>query len=127
VDARCPALLASVARPRKSLGYAVGARGFMLTQDGETSTLEQVPGEPVLSAVALDPFGRPWVATAGSLYVRDDVRGWFPVWQDLSVEVPIVSLFLDTGLCIAMTVDGGIIEGRAAVRSNTDLPPPPAP
>jgi hypothetical protein len=55
------------------------------------------------------------------------VRGWFPVWQDLSVEVPIVSLFLDTGLCIAMTVDGGIIEGRAAVRSNTDLPSPPAP
>lgn len=125
IDSRCPALLASAARPRKSLGYAVGARGFLLTQDGDSSTLEQVPGEPVLSAVALDPFGRPWVATAGSIFLRDDVRGWIPVWQDLAVEVPIVSLFLDTGLCIAMTVDGGIIEGRAAVRSNTDLPPPP--
>jgi eukaryotic-like serine/threonine-protein kinase len=128
VDPRCPALLASVARPRKSVGYAAGARGFLLTQDGETSSFEQVPGEPVLSAVALDPFGRPWVATAGSIFLRDDVRGWVPVWEDLAVEVPIVSLFLDTGLCIAMTVDGGIIEGRASVRSNTDLPPaPPAP
>jgi hypothetical protein len=49
-----------------------------------------------------------------------------PVWKDETVEVPIVSLFLDTGLCIAMTVDGGIIEGRAALRQ-TDLPPPPPP
>ena len=126
VDSKCAALLACVGRPRKSLGYAVGSHGTLLTRDADVTSLEQVPGEPVLSAIALDPFGRPWVATAGAIYLRDDSKGWMPVWKDETVEVPIVSLFLDTGLCIAMTVDGGIIEGRAALRQ-TDLPPPPPP
>lgn len=125
VDRRCTALVSCMARPRKSLGYAVGSAGIMMTQDGDMSAFEQVPGEPMLSAVALDPFGRPWVATAGAIHYRDDAKGWTTVWQDTSIEVPIISLFLDTGLCIAMTVDGGIIEGRGVVQHNTQMPPPP--
>ncbi|NUP12850.1 MAG: serine/threonine protein kinase [Polyangiaceae bacterium] len=118
------ALLASVGRPRKSIGFLVGTQGAVLTRDGDTRSFERVPGEPLLSAVALDPFARPWAASAGKILVREDVKGWTTAWQDPNVSVPIVSLFLDAGLCIGMTADGAIIEGRLAARTAPSEVPP---
>lgn len=117
------AFLASAARPRKTIGYLVGTQGAMLTRDSDTSSFERIPGEPLLSAIALDPFGRPWAASAGRILMREDVKGWGPAWADDTINVPVVSLFLDVGLCIAMTADGAIVEGRTATRLNSDLPP----
>jgi eukaryotic-like serine/threonine-protein kinase len=118
------AFLGCVARPRKTIGYCVGTQGAVLTRDGDTSSFEQVPEGPMLSAAALDPFGRAWAASAGRILIRDDVKGWVTTWSNDEISVPIVSLFLDAGLCIAMTADGAIVEGRTS-RMASELPPPP--
>ncbi len=118
------AFLSSIARPRKAIGYAVGTQGAVLTRDGDTTTFERVPEEPLLSAAGLDPYGRPWAASAGRIFIRDDSKGWTQVWANDEINVPVISLFLDAGLCIAMTADGAIVEGRAG-RSVSELPPPP--
>ncbi len=122
------AFLASVGRPRKSIGHLVGTQGAFLTRDADTRAFERVSGEPLLSAVALDPFARPWAASAGKIIVREDVKGWTTAWSDEAIGVPIVSLFLDAGLCIAMTADGGIVEGRlpqSGGGGRSEAPPPP--
>jgi serine/threonine protein kinase len=124
VPAVVHAFLGCVARPRKTIGYCVGTQGAVLTRDGDNSSFEQVPGEPMLSAAALDPFGRAWAASAGRILIRDDVKGWVTTWSNDDLSVPIVSLFLDAGLCIAMTADGAIVEGRTS-RMTSELPPPP--
>ncbi len=113
------AFLSCVARPRKAIGYAVGTQGAVLCRDGESQTFERVPGEPSLSTVALDPLGRPWAATAGKIYVRSDTAGWTLAYASEAIESPFVSLFLDVGLCIGMTADGAVIEGRAARAAGT--------
>lgn len=107
-----PAYLAAASNPRREFGVLVGANGGVLVRDAAGSRAEVVTGEPFLSAVALDPFGRPWTATAGQILVRGDA-GWVPAWEDPSNESPIVSLFVDAGLCIAVTADGMMLEGRA--------------
>lgn len=116
-DAR--AFLGCVARPRKSIGYAVGTQGAVLCRDGEAQTFERVPSEPFLSTVALDPHGRPWAGTAGRLYVRTDTDGWVEAFRSEAIESPFVSLFLDVGLCLGMTADGAVIEGRATRATGT--------
>lgn len=107
-----PAFLASASNPRREFAIAVGAKGGVLLREGSVTTHEVVPGEGFLSACALDPFGRAWAATAGEIVVRSDA-GWLPAWKDPAVESPIVSLFVDAGLCTAVTADGMMLEGRA--------------
>lgn len=124
LSAEVRAFLGSASRPRKAIGWLVGTQGAVLTKDADTSSFERVPGEPLLSAVALDPFARPWAASAGQIFVRDDVKGWNVVWKDDEVGVPIVSLFLDAGLCVAMTADGAIVEGRLVGRPTAELTSP---
>lgn len=122
-DAR--AFIACAGRWRKQIGYFVGTQGTVLCRDGDATQTETVPGEPFLSAVAFDPFGRPWSATAGRILYRDDQQGFINAWS-ADFEAPIVSLFLDVGLCLAMTADGGVIEGRAPVQTTgLSTPPPP--
>jgi serine/threonine protein kinase len=108
-----PAYLASASNPRRDFGIVVGAKGAVLVRDANGTQLEVVEGEPFLSSVALDPFGRAWSATAGKIFVRGE-RGWFTAWADEAAESPIVSLFVDAGLCIAVTADGMLLEGRAS-------------
>lgn len=125
------AFLACVTRRRKGIGHVVGTQGAMLTVDGDSRQFERVPDGPALSAIALDPYARPWVASSGKILIRDEVAGWQVAWKDDSVQVPIVSLFLDAGLCIAMTADGGIIEGRLlggrSDSTSNGTPPSPTP
>lgn len=124
------AYIACVAIPRKSLGYAVGTQGAVLLKDADKQFYETIPGNPFLSAVAFDPLGRAWTGTAGRIFMRTDAEGWRAVFADDSIEAPIVSLFLDVGLCIAMTADGAVIEGRTPRGGGTmsELPgPPPIP
>ncbi len=121
------AYIACVSIPRKSLGYAVGTQGSVLVKDADKQFVETIPGNPFLSAVAFDPLGRPWAGTAGRVFLRTDDDGWRAVFSDDSVETPIVSLFLDVGLCIAMTADGAVVEGRTARGGGTmsEIPAPP--
>ena len=120
------AFLCGVSRPRKTIGYLGGTDGIVLVRDGDAQSVETIPDKPLVSAINLDPFGRTWAASAGKILMRDDVRGWMPVWQSQEIVVPLVSLFLDAGLCIAMTADGAIVEGRSVTRNVTEAPPPPS-
>jgi hypothetical protein len=42
----------------------------------------------------------------------DHPETWQGVWNDPGASAPFVSLFADVGTVIAMTADGGILEGR---------------
>ncbi|AKT39547.1 serine/threonine-protein kinase [Chondromyces crocatus] len=115
------AFLACAGRHELGLGLSTGAEGAALWfRDGATVT-ELVEVGRDISAVALDAMGRGWAASAGRIWVhRDQGEGggsqpgrWGCIWRDEAWTAPIVSLFTDLGTVIAMTADGGIIEGRA--------------
>jgi serine/threonine protein kinase len=106
-----PAYIASASNVRRESAVLVGPKGSVLTREGASTKHVSIVGEPFLSAVALDPFGRSWAATAGQLFVCGD-EGWNLAWEDASVVSPVVSLLADAGLCIAVTADGMLIEGR---------------
>jgi hypothetical protein len=63
----------------------------------------------------MDVLDREWAASVGKLWVRDPERdsGFRPVWRDSAWRTPFVSVMADAGMVVAMTVDGGIVEGRA--------------
>jgi hypothetical protein len=42
---------------------------------------------------------------------------WRPVWRDARWQAPFVSLMADAGVIVAMTADGGIVEGRDITKS----------
>lgn len=84
-----------------------------ITSDGQLPIV--LPGEPDLSAVALDVTGRAWAASRGRLWLQqpEAPEKWACVWQDQTWEAPFVSVFANLGIVLAITADGGIIEGRA--------------
>jgi hypothetical protein len=67
----------------------------------------------------MDVLDREWAAGAGQLFVRDPAAdpNWRLIWADDSWKSPFVSVLADAGLVVAMTVDGGVIEGRAGWRA----------
>jgi hypothetical protein len=116
------AYLAVATRPELGVGVVAGTGGQVLRFRGDTTQATTVPGEPAISAVALDPQGRAWAASLGRLWTMDPAAGepgtrdaWQLAWHDARWEVPFVSLSADVGRVFAMTVDGGILEGRAQV------------
>jgi eukaryotic-like serine/threonine-protein kinase len=106
--------LACAAQPELGRGAAVGERGRVSLVDGESSTELAVPGEPDLSAVAVDIAGRVWVGGAGRLWLHqpESAEAWACQWQSTVERAPIVSIFADLGLVTAMTADGAVLEGR---------------
>ncbi len=67
----------------------------------------------------MDVLDREWVASLGKLWVRDPARdtAWRSVWSDASWQAPFVSIMADAGMLVAMSADGGVLEGRASWRS----------
>jgi hypothetical protein len=109
------AYLASATRPELGLGVIVGTGGQTVRFEGDkTAAAVTVEDEPDLSAVALDAEGRAWAASVGRIWTMDpgSAPAWRPAWRDPAWAVPFVSLFADVGRVIAMTADGGILEGR---------------
>ena len=108
------AYLASTARPELGLGLIAGSDGRIVRFHGDTVTPIALDGAPDLSAVALDPEGRAWAASMGKIWTADPEapEAWRCVFEDPAPSAPFVSLFADVGVVIAMTADGGIVEGR---------------
>jgi len=106
-------LLASAGAPRRGLGVAAGPGGTVLMWSNGQTNIEKIEGEPILQAAGIDPFGRCWVAGPGQVWIRLEA-GWKCLWREPEWQVPMVSLYLDSGLVFAMTADGGVVEGRAA-------------
>jgi len=51
--------------------------------------------------------------------VRDPQRSadWRAVWADASWGAPVITIMADAGMVVAMSADGGIVEGRAPWRT----------
>ncbi len=102
------------AQPDLGLGVVVGARGRVLLVEGGEARESIVPGEPDLTAVAMDIAGRVWTSSVGHLWLHnpESPEAWTCVWRSADWRAPFVSVFADVGLVIGMTADGGVIEGR---------------
>lgn len=115
------AYLASAGQHDRDIGVLTGAGGSVLWRQNGILTSEVVEGGYDLSAAGIDAVGRGWTASVGRIWLRRtgnaSVRGgsttrWDTIWNDPSWPHPIVSLFIDLGVVIAMTAEGGLIEGR---------------
>src|SRR5262249_3237740 len=89
------AYLGSAARPDLGLGVLAGAGGRAVRFQGGSMSNMTLEGEPDLSAVALDPEGRAWVASMGRIWMAepDHPETWQGVWNDQGASAPFVSLF----------------------------------
>ncbi len=110
------AFMAGASAPERSTALLTGSQGVVLRIEREATTASSVPGEPALSAAAMDVLGREWVASLGTLWTRHPEQddNWQVGWHDPSWAAPFISMMAEPGLVLAMTADGGIIEGRAA-------------
>jgi serine/threonine protein kinase len=108
------AYVAGACAPERGLAIVVGAHGATWRIEQQETSAVFVEGEPDLTASSVDILDREWVASAGALWTRDPEYDpvWRPVWKDLRWQTPFVSLISDPGMVMAMTADGGIVEGR---------------
>jgi hypothetical protein len=109
------AFVGGASEPERGIGLVVGSHGVALRIDGKHPTSSVAEGEPDLTAGAMDVLDREWVASLGRLWVRDAQReqGWRAVWSDPSWTAPLISIMADAGQVVALSADGGIVEGRA--------------
>lgn len=108
------AFLRCAGQPERDVGLAAGADGTVLWYDGAGPRVEVIEGGVDLSAAAVDVAARGWVAGAGTLWTRDPADGgWRRAWHDPSWTTPVVSMFADAGLVVAMTASGDVLEGRS--------------
>jgi serine/threonine protein kinase len=116
---RTRAFVSGASEPERGLALVVGSDGVALRIEGQEAVSSVAEGAPALTAAAMDVLDREWVCSIGRLWVRDPARdlGWRPVWHDPSWQAPFVSMIADAGMVVAMTADGGILEGRAGWRS----------
>jgi hypothetical protein len=112
---RTRAFMGGASLPERSLALIAGSEGVAVHIEGDRPTSSVAEGRPDLTAAAMDVLGRQWVASIGRLWVRDAERDprWRCVWHDPAWSVPFVSLMADAGIVVAMSADGGVLEGRA--------------
>ncbi len=111
------AFIACGGHPDCRVGIVGGADGFVMYHDESATWAESVEGVADISAAAVDAAGSCWTAGLGRIWHRQATGGapgdWSCVWEEPSWSAPVVSLFADLGLIVAVTADGGIVEGRA--------------
>ena len=120
---RARAFVAGASEADRGLGLVVGSQGVALRVEEHAAVVSVAEGNPDLTAAAMDVLDREWVASLGRLWVRDPARDptWRSVWNDPTWQAPFVSIMADAGMLVAMTADGGILEGRASWRSSERL------
>lgn len=112
---RTRALISGASTPERALALLVGTDGLALRVQSTSVTASTAAGAPDLTAAAMDVLDREWIASIGRLWMRDSATDsdWKPVWQDATWKTPFISIMADTGRVVAMTADGGVLEGRA--------------
>lgn len=113
------AFVAGSTSPERGVALMVGSHGVVWRVDRRVGSTSIVPKQPDLTAAAVDILDREWTASVGVLWSRMptvDVE-WRPVWRDSRWQAPFVSLMADAGVIVAMTADGGIVEGRDITKS----------
>jgi eukaryotic-like serine/threonine-protein kinase len=109
------ALLATASRPERRLAIAVGAEGSIVRVDRDHASCHKLPDAPDLASVAIDVLGNEWAAGAGSIWSSRGRDRWKRAWDNSTWQAPFVSLLAETGMLVAMTVDGGVLECRSSV------------
>jgi hypothetical protein len=114
---RTRAFVGGASNLERELALVVGSNGIELHIEQNQCTVSVVQGAPDLSAAAVDVLDREWVASLGGLWTRDSRSGqaFTLAWKDLTFQAPFISLMADAGLILAMSADGGIVEGRRSV------------
>jgi serine/threonine protein kinase len=108
--------LASAALTDAQLGFACGMDGRIAWVDGgKVTALATVRGGPALAAAAIDRSERAWVGGVGALWGGFPGRGipMLLAWSDAQFVAPFGSIYAGDGVVFAMSVDGGVVEGRA--------------
>jgi serine/threonine protein kinase len=106
------AYIASDGAADKGTGILAGAAGHVVHVDRTRTSVSRIPDENDVSAVAIDVFDRQWASTLGRVWLRTGGGGWTCIWQDPAWAVPFIRLFPDAGVLLALTADGGVLEGR---------------
>jgi serine/threonine protein kinase len=101
----------------RGVGLCSGTGGSVLWVGPSGGRLEQLGTKRDLSAAAIDVTGRRWAGGAGHLWSRESGDGtqdpWTCLWDDRNWTAPIASIFADIGMVVAVTADGGIVEGQS--------------
>lgn len=107
------AFMACAGRTEARVGIAVGADGAVVWRTERGLRAEFIDPRRDLSAVSLGPDGSAWVASAGRIWRRRPSHSaWQCLWSEDAWLGPIVSLFVDSDVVVAVSADGGILEGR---------------
>jgi hypothetical protein len=107
-------IMSGASNAERVLALLVGSDGIAVRVDSEGALSSRVHSAPDLSACAVDVLDREWAASLGTLWTRAGLgEAWRPAWSDVSWQAPFVSVMADSGLVVAMTVNGGIVEGRS--------------
>jgi hypothetical protein len=114
---RTRAFVGGASNLERELALVVGSNGIALHVERDQCTVSVAQGAPDLSSGAVDVLDREWVASLGALWTRDSRSGqaFAVAWKDPAFQAPFVSLMADAGLILAMSADGGIVEGRRSV------------
>jgi serine/threonine protein kinase len=124
------AFLACAGRADQGAGVAAGTGGAIALWGAEGLHQTTLKRGVDVSAAGIDAAGRAWAAAAGHIWLHDphaSADAWQLVWREPSWTAPVVSLFTDLGGVLAMTADGGIVEGRAQRPASTGKSGAPAP
>ncbi len=115
------AFVAGASAPERGVALMVGSHGWVWRMTRSEGLALAIPGDGDLTSAAVDILDREWVASAGALWSRvpDSDSTWRLVWKDARWQAPFVSLMADSGLVVAMSADGGIVEGRDITRSRS--------
>jgi len=106
-----PALVCVAAQPDLGVALAVGGDDVLRVSHGRVQVGE-ISGAPSLSSAAVDVLGSGWAGGPGQIWFSPDERSGFEsAWQDAAWQAPFVGLFADVSHVVAITVDGGVLEG----------------
>jgi serine/threonine protein kinase len=94
------------------VGVACGLDGKLAWIDGSEAALADVREASALAAVAIDATGRAWVGGTGVLFSGAQRAPFLLGWRDRSFQAPFASIYADDGIVSAVSVDGGVVEGR---------------
>ncbi len=113
------AMLSTASQSDRELGLAVGTHGAVVAVQASAVVCTVLEGEPNLSACGVDILDREWAGSAGRLWVKEPAQasGWRTVWESSSLTTPFVSIMAEVGMVLAVTADGGVLEGRAPWRA----------
>jgi hypothetical protein len=114
LEAPARAYVACAGDVERGVGIAVGTDGACVVFDEGGVRKERVQAGIHLSSAAVDLSGGYWASGANQLFYRGPAPGseWRPVWQSEGWS-PFISMFADSGVLLAVTSDGAVLEGEA--------------